>query len=111
MHSEIDIEEEDKHKSASFSSMKAGSQTEEINMSNVIKLPGNTGNVSLPPALAMPSTGQAPNANNTNIEEIQRQRILQIVSQNTFMLNNVLAQQEVNKQRLRHCMENLKVFR
>lgn len=111
MHSENDMEEEDKHKSSSFSSVKAGSQTEEIHLSNVVKLPLNTSNLPLPPTFAIPSTVQPSNSNTSNIEEIQRQKMLQIISQNTFMLNNVLAQQEVNKQRLRHCMENLKFFR
>jgi len=111
MHSENDMEEEDKHKFSSFSSAKANYQTEELNLSNVVKFSGNQGNFPLPLPFGNASNIQQKDQNTINLEEMQRQKILQIVSQNTFMLNNVLAQQEVNRQRLRHCMENLKIFK
>ncbi len=113
MHSENDIDEDEKHKIHIPITNKTNMNIEEINLSNVVKLagPSSTLGFQLPTGSSLPPQAQAPDNSGPSFEEVQRARILQIVSQNTFMLNTVLAQQEKSKLRLRQCMEEIKAFK
>jgi len=113
MHSENDIDEDEKHKIHIPITNKTNMNIEEINLSNVVKLsgPSSTLGFQLPSGSSHPPQTQPPENSGPSFEEMQRARILQIVSQNTFMLNTVLAQQEKSKLRLRQCMEEIKAFK
>jgi len=113
MHSENDMEEEEKHKIHIPITNKSNMNLEEINLSNIVKLssPNNSLGFQLPLGSSNNPQNLQPENIGPSVEEMQRARILQIVSQNTFMLNTVLAQQEKSKLRLRQCMDEIKAFK
>ena len=82
-------------------------------MSNTIKVASvQTGSEALP----LPKSGNeplipkamSPTTNTMEIEEIQRQKILNMLSYNTILLNSVMSQQRISQKTLTDCIEGFR---
>ncbi len=97
-------------------SAKEGSQVDSTSLSHPVKV-----NPSKPSVETFPLPNSAsekittktasPGTNNFEIEEVQRQKILNMITFNTVMLNNIMSQQKNYQKSLYTCIENFKILK
>jgi len=94
-------------------SVKDSSQTDSTSLSNTVKLNPSKPSVEtfpLPTSTSEKITTKTASSgpNNLEIEEVQRQKILNMITFNTVMLNNIMSQQKNYQKSLYACIENFK---
>lgn len=116
VHSPERDSEEHKHMIHIPTPIKDQNQQEASNLSNTVKVnpqkqPGETFPLpnNLPEPLNSKNTSAA--SNYSEIEEMQRQKILHMITYNTIMLNSIMSQQKNSQRTLFTCIEAFKNFK
>ena len=96
--------------------MKDGSQPEPTTLSNAVKIAPSSKpleNFPLPSPIGEKIIAKTPSSGHSNfeVEEVQRQKILNMITFNTVMLNNIMSQQKNYQKSLCACIENFKSFK
>jgi len=113
---ERDSDEHNKHAIHIPTAMKDGSQPETTLLSNAVKIvPSSKCVESFPLPSNVPEKVATQTiscgSSNFEIEEVQRQKILNMITFNTVMLNNIMSQQKNYQKSLCACIENFKCFK
>jgi hypothetical protein len=116
VHSPERDSDEHKHMIHIPTPIKEYSQSENNNLSNAVKMNPQKQNLeSFPIPLSTTEMVNAKNANTLQnypeVEEVQRQKILNIITYNTLMLNNIMNQQKNYQRTLFNCIETFKNFK
>jgi len=113
---ERDSDEHNKHTIHIPTPMKDGPQTETTSLSNAVKIvpfSKPVENFPLPSNVSEKVTTKTTSSgvSNFEVEEVQRQKILNMITFNTVMLNNIMSQQKNYQKSLCACIENFKSFK
>ena len=91
-------------------------EAENSNLSNTVKtssIKPTTEPLPLPKSTAEPLIPKvmSPTPSTSEIEEIQRQKMLNMITYNTILLNSVMSQQKICQKTLFDCIEGFKIIK